>query len=639
VEDSVKDDILPKLLRQFEDAADSTVTYRADAERWRDYYDGKQYTSAEIATLKKRGQPIIVDNRLADKVQYLLGMERRARTDPKAYPRTPNDEGAAEAATDGIRYVFDCNDFHQRRSDVFEMMCVEGMGAVEVVRDGNKDKIRRIRWDRFYVDPHSMELDYSDALYMGVIAWFDASRLKQKYPNAQEAIEGSITDAQRTYTETFDDKPQHRWIDVKRRRIQVFEHYFWDGEWKRAVFFKGGFLEPPATSAYLDEDKVPECPIIAQAAFRDRDGNPYGVVRRYKDLQDEINKRRSKALHMLSTRRVVAEKGAVDDVQKARQEVQKPDGYVETTPGMKFEVGENTELGQGQFNLLVDAINALSSTGPNAALQGTSGQISGRAKELDQEGGAIQIGPLFDQIRHFQKRVARATWNRIKQFWTEETWVRVTDDEQKPRYVGFNTPVTAGEMQMEQLKGLPPEQVQAAAQQIAMDPMSQVPVGKKNDPATMHVDIIIEESPDTVTVQQEQFEQLVQLATAKAVVFPPEVYVEASGLRNKQRMLEKLKGMGESPEQQQAMQEQQAAQRAMVEAELRQKQASATKTEAEAVKVMSEVENNALTTQVNAEKAGAEIARTHADIRRSQVDSAVSVHNATQPKEPAASKG
>lgn len=582
---TVPSDELSALILQFENAADGSTDHRAEAETARDYYDGKHWTSAEKETLRKRGQPCITDNRLADKIQYMLGMERKSRTDPKAFPRTPKDEGSAEGATEAIRYVFDANDFSQTRSTVFEYMLVEGVGPCEVVQEGKHTRIRKIRWDRFYYDPHSMELDFSDAQYMGIIAWFDQARLIKRYPGKKAEIEGAFTEAQRTYVDTFDDKPQSkRFFDVKRRRIQVFEHYYWDGQWKRAVFIKGAFLEEPAVSVYLDEFKVPECPIYAQAAFRDRDGDPYGLVRRYKDLQDEINKRRSKALHALTARRVIADKGAVPNVDKARLEVQRPDGYIEVTPQMRFEVESSTDIGMSQFQLLQDAILALQSTGPNAALQGDSGNISGRAKELDQQGGAIQIGALFDQIRHFQTRIARATWNRIKQFWTEETWIRVTDDEEKLKFVGFNIPVTAGEQLMQQLvaQGLPAAVLEEAANEVARDPMSRVPVSRKNDVAEMNVDIIIEEAPDTVTLQQEQFAELVALSGA-GVIFPPEVYIEASGLRNKPKLLELLKGGAEmTPEQQAEAAKAKKLQELMAESQVRETVAKADKTEAEA---------------------------------------------------------
>jgi hypothetical protein len=589
------DETLGRLIAQFQDAADSSVTHRSEAERARDYYDGKQLTSAELDVLKKRKQPAVIDNRIADKVQYLLGFERRTRTDPKAYPRNPGDEGSAEAATDGIRYVFDCNDYQQVRSLAFENMLVEGVGACEVVRDGKKDKIRRIQWDRFYWDPHSRELDFSDAQYMGIVLWMDDTRLKKKYPNKAAEIEGIMADAGRTYVDTFDDKPNTvRFVDFRRKRIQVFEHYYWDGRWRRAVFMQGVWLEEPKDSPYLNEDGEPECAILAQCAYRDRDGNPYGVVRRYKDLQDEINKRRSKALHALSSRRTIADKGAVENVEKARIEVQRPDGWLEATPGMRVEVDTSTDIGMSQFQLLQDALQAMANVGPNAAQQGTSGTMSGRAKQVDAEGGAIQIGPLFDQIRHLQKRTARATWNRIKQFWTEETWVRVTDDEQKLKFVGLNIPVSQGEIEVQKMKqmGLAPEEMQARVMQIAMDPMSRVEGARKNDVATMHVDIIIDETPDTVTLQQEQFETLTQLAGSG--VIPPgpgmlEVFIEASSLRNKAKMLEKLKGGGEqSPEQQQAVAEQQAMQKAMAEAEVRKAAADADLSGAKAVKTQVE---------------------------------------------------
>lgn len=583
-----KDDSLAMLLDQFTSAADGSVDHRKEAEQARDYYDGNHWTSEERSTLKKRKQPCITDNRLADKVLYLLGLERKTRTDPKAYPRTPQDEGSAEAATDAIRYVFDLNDFQQVRSAVFEYMLVEGVGAAEVVRDEGKERIRKIRWDRFYADPHSMELDYSDATFLGIITWFDQARLINRYPEKKEMIEGCISEAQRTYVDTYDDKPEtKRFFDMRRRRIQVFEHYYWSaGKWMRAVFMKGGYLEDPAPSPYLDENGKPECAIYAQAAFRDRDGDPYGVVRRYKDLQDEINKRRSKALHALNARRVTADRGAVENVDKARVEVQRPDGYLEVTPGMRFDVEASTDIGMSQFNLLQDAIQSLSTTGPNAALQGQSGDISGRAKQLDQEGGAIQIGALFDQIRHFQKRIARATWNRVRQFWDEETWIRVTDDEQKLKFVGLNVPVTLGEQKMQELMslGASPEEAQQAAAAIARNPSMRQVVFRKNDVAQMHVDVIIEEAPDTVTLQQEQFAELVQLSQAN-VIFPPEVYIEASGLRNKQRLLELIKGGAELTPEQQAEQEQaKRMQQLAVESDVRKKVADADKAEADARK-------------------------------------------------------
>jgi len=133
VADVKGDETLTTLQQQFVDYADTTIDARDESELHRAYYDGDQWTSDELAVLKTRNQAPIVDNRIKDKVEHLMGLERRTRSDPKAYPRNPTDEKAAEAATDALRFIADENEFQQIRSRVAENMLIEGIGAAEVV--------------------------------------------------------------------------------------------------------------------------------------------------------------------------------------------------------------------------------------------------------------------------------------------------------------------------------------------------------------------------------------------------------------------------------------------------------------------------------------------------------------------------
>jgi hypothetical protein len=89
-----------------------------------------------------------------------------------------------------------------------------------------------------------------------------------------------------------------------------------------------------------------------------------------------------------------------------------------------------------------------------------------------------------------------------------------------------------------------------------------------------------------VTVQEEQFRMLIELAKSGAVVLPPDVLIEASGLRNKQKLLEKIKGGGElTPEQQAEQDEARQMQKADAQARVDEQVAKADKTQAEAEKV------------------------------------------------------
>jgi hypothetical protein len=537
-----EDDRLAEFIRQFQESCDGTQLARQASEKCRDYFDGKQWTDAEKKKLTRRGQPVITDNRIQDKIMSWLGTELATRTDPHAYPRTPQEEGAAEAATDALRYIADHNHFPQVKSQVFENMLVEGTGGCEVivenVRGKPQVKIRRVRWDRMYWDAHSMLADFSDAMFAGVVVWMDLSVAKRKYPD-QSVDFDAMMEGTFDFGDTYDDKPT-MWIDRTRQRIQVLEHYYRTDEgWMRCVFTRAGFVEQPAPSAYKDENGQPECPLVYQSAYVDRDGNRYGVVPRYLPLQDEINHRRSKALHLLTARQVVYEKGAVADVTKARNELARPDGMVEITPTMRFDVNPTNDLAVGQFNILADTLQSMAASGPNSALQGQESKQSGRAQQVAQQAGVVQLGPVLDNLRHWQHRVMVACWNRVKQFWTEETWVRVTDNE-KTRFVALNQKMTKGEQVIKQAKesGATPEQLQQLVAQMAQDPagMEEVVI---NGTAEMDVDIVIDEAPDTITLQSEQWLQLTELAK-NGVPIKPETLIKASNLRNKDELVEDI---------------------------------------------------------------------------------------------------
>lgn len=563
------DDELSQYVEWFQAAEEATDTERALSERDRDYYDNKQLTETEVRDLEKRGQPPIVINRVKRKIDFLRGVEQQQRTDPKAFPRNPRDEQSAHAATDALRFVADTNRYDTIRSSVWENLTIEGLGGCEVVAEQSvsgemKIVIRQLPWDRIFRDPHSREPDCSDANYLGLVLWMDWQDAVDKWPDAASDLDEILS--QTSLGDTYDDRPNAlSWCDSKRKRIRIVQ--MWHKKvsgWHWCTFTRGVVLEG-GPSPYVDEQGVPKCPIILASAYVDRKNARYGVVREMIGPQDEINKRRSKALHLLTLRQVVAEKGAVDDARKARIELAKPDGYIEVAPNKRFEIQLTSDLAAGQFQLLQHATAEIDGMGPNASMQGKNpADQSGRAIQAQQQGGYIELGPLMDRLRQFNISVYIAIWDRIRQFWTEEMWVRVTDDERNIRFVPLNKPITALEQYAEQLQqmGLPPEQIQAAVQQIQFDPRGQQIVGIRNNISEMMVDIVVDDAPDSVTIQHEQYEMLVQLVQA-GVPIPPDVLIEASQLRNKDKLIEKLA----NPQGEQDPQAAQAAARAEQQAQ------------------------------------------------------------------------
>lgn len=507
---------------------DATVESRAISERCRDYNDSKQWTDKEAKALEARGQAAVVINRIKPKNDGLLGMEKTQRTTPKAFPRTPKHEGGADAATEGMRFVMDDNAFPHTRSAVFDNIIVEGTGGVEVILketgEGFRAVINHIQWDRMFWDPHSRRKDFSDSRYLGQIKWMDYEDAVYEFPDGKDVLDTLLGSG----SDTFDDKPRWMQGEGKRRRVKVCEIYYrHEGEVYYSCFTRGGMLNAPKISAYKNEEGETEWPYEFQSAFVDRDGGRYGADKQLLDVQDEINKRRSKALHLISVRQVRWERGAVEDINKARQELARPDGVIETTPGMEFEVLKTGDMAAAQFNLLTEAKQEIDLVGYNAAASGKDTQaVSGVALRERALTGQTELAPLFDALKHFDHRVYRKVWNRIKQSWTSEKWIRVTDDPNTIRWVGLNTP-------MKDENGMP---------MMGEDGKQMI----QNDVATLDVDIVIADAPDAVTTQIEDFQVLGEMVKS-GFPMPPEAVIMASPLSHKDRI---LKMMQEAKQQQ-----------------------------------------------------------------------------------------
>jgi len=216
--------------------------------------------------------------------------------------------------------------------------------------------------------------------------------------------------------------------------------------WHEGCWCSGGWLESLKPCVYKDEYGEPQCCLEVQALYRDGDGAAYGAVPRWLDLQDAHNKRHSKMLHLLNAKRIIVQKGTAtgDDgtLNKIREEVHKPDGVLEVSGDIsQLRVEDNIRESQGQWQLLQYTDSMLSVTGPNDALQGNSGSNSGRAKQLDQQAGTLMVSPIFEALDSWELRMYKQAWYRVKQYWTAPMWVRITDDEQKPKFVGLNQPV------------------------------------------------------------------------------------------------------------------------------------------------------------------------------------------------------
>jgi hypothetical protein len=565
------------LCQMFEAAEDASQAARQNSERDRDYVDGVQYTAEELAAFKKRKQPPIIINRVKRKVDFLKGYEMSQRVDPKALPRTPAHEEDAAAAEQALRYIADQQRFDHKRSRVWDNLLVEGAAGYRVAvkdgYDGPEIEIQNIPWDRMFWDPHSAEPDFSDAGYLGLVRWLDFDEALAEYPDKREDLEWTISST--SVSDTYDDRPKFQvWADKTRKRVRICQIWFKkQGAWYWAEFTKGGILAA-GQSPYVTDKGESDCELIFGSAYVNRENERYGLVREMISPQDEINKRRSKSLHLLNTTQLVMEHGAVEDVEAIRREAARPDGVIVVNPGHseKFRMETRLDLSQGHQLLMNEAKTEIDMMAGNVALQGNAAEkaASGKAIIASQQGGAMEIAPIMDSLRDMDIRVYRAAWARVRQFWTGEKWIRITDDERNVKWVALN---------------VDPRQIQMMAMQNPQ--MAEKISGVVQSVAELDCDIIIDDGPDGITPQLEQFQSLVELKKMDANgELPFRAIVEAMpNLRNKKRVLDAMdQAHQQAPEQAAAMQLQLAGAQAKVQLD----QAGAQLKQAQAVKAMQE---------------------------------------------------
>lgn len=495
-----------------------------EARESRKYYHDKQWTDSEKQALRKRGQQATVRNRIKRKIDFLVGTEQRLRRDPKAYPRTPQHEKDADVATAGLRFVCEQNRWEKVSSDTMHDALVSGIGVAFIGIEGEDPKLRHVSVDRFFYDPRSTEPDFSDAMYLGLHLWFDIDEAKLRWPDSAEKLESMMDAEAGTSSAIIEHDRQEQWGDFEGRRIRIVE--FWE---KRPMegggfgwyfcYFTGEVELEKGWSPYKGENGEPDCPYEAWSPYVDERGDRYGLVRTLKSIQDEINYSASKFLHRLATRQFFYKEGAIEDIDDFARSITRPDGKIKIASHAEWgtDVGlvdDSVEM-RGEAERHSMALSEMENYGPNPGLvgqgQGVDG-ASGRALLAQRDSGMTELSPVFERQRDWKLRCYRKMWSRIRQAWQGEKWIRITDDQNAVQFVGMNV------YEQDQTTGA--IQGQAVVAQI-------------------DVDIILDEGPDTIVMNEELMQHFSSMGEA---AFSPagKIMIELSNVSNKDRLMKMI---------------------------------------------------------------------------------------------------
>ena len=602
-----------------------------------DFYDNLQWEPEDAATLKDRGQLPLVYNEIAPMVDWLTGTERRTRADWKVMPRTEDDVDIADIKTQVLKFVSDVNHVSYARSRAFSDAVKVGVGWVD---DGARDDptqdvlySKYEDWRNVLWDSASYDLDLSDARYIFRWRWVDEDVALMGFPERQGKIRRATEEDDGRYhqdseTDTWYNsstlESNHGTIyasgggvlaDARRKRIKLIECQY--RKPTRTVIARSGPLcgalfhpDDPALEqmahegielldrvimrvqvAVFTETDLLSCepsnyrhnkfsltPIWCYRKSRDR--LPYGTIRRVRDIQQDLNKRASKALFLLNTNQIIADAGAVDDWNHLRDEADRPDGLIVKNSGKTLEIRRDTDAATGQIQMMTLAAQSIQKTAGinNENLGRSTNAVSGAAIEARQTQGAVGTTEPFDNLRFAIQIQGEKQLSLIEQFYSEPKVVRLTGARGALDWLKINQP----------------------------EPQPDGSVRYLNDITASQADFVVSEQDYSGTMRQHMAESL----NTMAAKLPPElamrllrISIEFSDLPNRKEIVEEIRKLtGEqdpnkklTPEEQQAQQQQGQQQAESLQMHQQQttlmmeeQKAKVAKLHAEAQKIMSE---------------------------------------------------
>ncbi len=543
-----------------------------------DYYDSRQWRAEDMAVLQERGQPALVFNRIKTPINWVIGTEKQQRKEFKVLPREESDGANAEIKHQVLSFLDDVNrsDFH--RGKAFEECVISGIGWSEVGYDENLEQgifSRSQWWREMYQDSLDKSFDLSESRYVIRVKYVDLDTAIGYFPEKESMLrqvamdEHSLAhddlwyfneklntvDPYAELDDTFGDRSSYITGDVfdggsdqQVKFIEVRYRVPIKGSGGKSEIRFALLIDLPGGIIYdiPNPYKHDSFGFVPRYCYRVKSTNmPYGLIRDLRDAQEDHNKRRSKALHLLNTRRVTMTKGAVEDIERLREEAARPDAILEYEPGHEFQLSTDSALAAEQLQLAsMSAQHIESGMGVTDENLGRStNAISGRAILGRQTQGTTVMAGLIENNCVADQILGELTLSLMEQFYDQPKVIRLTQPNGQQQFIQLNQPASGD-------------------QQVT------------NSIVNTKADFVLAKSEASATARQAMFEQLLQIAGMVAPTMPQASQVltmaalQMSDMPNAANVLEELRsvlGMRDptkplTPEETQQRQQQKQAQ-------------------------------------------------------------------------------
>jgi len=465
----------PQQLERFFEDLWHEPNWRSESQIDAAYYDGDQYTKDTLEKMREHGIMPATVNLAAPAVDAISGLEVITRAGLRCV--SANDESFETALAANVKFQDALREtaFARKVGDQFKECVTVGISWLEVSRQSDPFlfpyRVIKPPWREMYVDYRAREKDYADKRFIVRRQWYDQDVLEKHFPKFKDMIRSAGRQVGlygESWISRFDsgldgmsaslssglDK-EHRWTleedewrNNQRGRVGVIECLYYVPKMVEVLKLRTGHViqldmnsqeqlellrsgqaryAKGATKVwrqafYIGTEKLSDralktnCPhYIPMVCYRkDDNGSPYGVMRRMRSPQENINARYTRVLYDLQSRNYYIDEDAVDDPKETAKELNKPTSFISLKSERRTEAGIRrdpaVETTHFTFQMMQEGkANMYDVTG-------LSPEFLSRLQAAGQSGAAINslieqstnvLGPVLDNYREAKKEAGR----------------------------------------------------------------------------------------------------------------------------------------------------------------------------------------------------------------------------------------
>ena len=474
------DELIKKINACYRLARDHSKAWRKECVELHKFRSGHQWSEEDTAALEEQGRPPVVFNRAGTIIDAVVGNEISNRQEIRFLPRTRNDTGFNEMATNVIRWARqECN-AEDEESDAFENCLIGGMGWIETRIDYDENGEPIVCMDaidpvEMYWDTNARKHNLEDRKWQIREKWIPIEEARASWPEISElqpavSMAPDLSDDIRNADPPFYER-ESTGFDKKEKTVRVLEFEWIEYEpsyvvqnpitgnvetiseenhkklKKKVPDLKSSKIRKPKAyrtfsigNSLLEKGEGPRKNAFNYECItgkRDtKDNTFYGLMRGMKDPQEWGNKFFSQIMHIVNSNSKGGffwEEGALSNEQNAKEDLARPDGMVKLKAGGLNKIKERQMF---QFPSSIDrmmefAISSIRDVpGVNLELLGMANREQAGVVESQRSRQALMVlSPLFSNLRRYRKNQGKMMLYFLREYIPEGRLIRVVGED------------------------------------------------------------------------------------------------------------------------------------------------------------------------------------------------------------------